>query len=86
MGVPLVMLPQGANQFDNAVRCERGRRGADVWRRSDATAASIAAALGAVLADASYREGCAPDRRPRSRRWRPADEVAAAVEEHVARR
>lgn len=83
-GVPMVVLPQGANQFDNALRCERAGVALTV-QPEHATAEAIAAALRAVLTDASYREGA---RRIQDEiaQMRSADEVAAAVEEHVARR
>ena len=83
-GVPMVVLPQGANQFDNAMRCERAGVALTV-KPEHATAASIAAALRAVLTDASYREG---SRRIQAEiaQMQPVDEVAAAVEEHAARR
>ena len=50
-----------------------------------ATADAIGAALEAVLADASYREGGAPDPAEIAQ-MRPAEEVAAAVEELAAGR
>ena len=83
-GVPMVVLPQGANQFDNALRCERA--GVALTLQPDhATAEAIAAAVGAVLTDASYREG-AHRIQVEIAQMRPVDEVAAAVEEHAARR
>jgi UDP:flavonoid glycosyltransferase YjiC (YdhE family) len=83
-GVPMVVLPQGANQFDNAVRCQRAGVALTV-KPEHATAEAIAAALGVVLADASYREG-AHRIQAEIALMRPADEVAAAVEEHAGRR
>lgn len=83
-GVPMVILPQGANQFDNAVRCEQAGVAVTV-KPEHATAAAIGAALEAVLADASYREGA---RRIQAEiaQMRPVEEVAAAVEELAAGR
>jgi MGT family glycosyltransferase len=52
-GAPLVCLPLGRDQPDNAARaCERG---AGLRPGSDVTAAGIAASIQTVLADPSYR-------------------------------
>lgn len=77
-GVPLVLVPQGANQFENAVRCERIGVAANV-----PTGEPIGPALDAVLSNPAYAEAARGvqaeiDAMP------SAEEVAQAVEEHVA--
>ena len=54
LGVPLVILPMGADQSDNADRCQDLGTGI-VLDASDAEPAAIAAAIGAVLNDDRYR-------------------------------
>ncbi|MGZ8781959.1 MAG: glycosyltransferase [Gaiellaceae bacterium] len=82
-GLPLVLLPRGANQFDNAVRCER--IGVAVSLQPEAaTADAIAAALRTVLGEPSYREAAGRVREEIAAML-SADEVAAAVEEHAGR-
>lgn len=82
-GAPLVLLPQGADQFENAHRCER--IGVAVSLLPDAAKQdAIAAAVRAVLEEPSYRE--AADRvRDEIAAMQTPDEVAAVVEDHVAR-
>jgi MGT family glycosyltransferase len=53
-GVPLVVLPHGRDQLDNAVRVTS--RGAGVKLKRTATAAQIAGAVSTVLANPAYRE------------------------------
>lgn len=53
--VPLVVMPQGRDQNDNAARVES--RGAGVTVKSTAAPATIAAAVKRVLEDKSYGEG-----------------------------
>lgn len=53
-GVPLVCLPLGRDQPDNAARV--AERGAGIRLAADAGAAQIAAAITAVLTDSRYRE------------------------------
>jgi MGT family glycosyltransferase len=53
-GVPMVVLPHGRDQPDNAVRVSE--RGAGVTLERDAGAAAIADALRTVLDDPGYRE------------------------------
>lgn len=80
-GVPLVLLPQGADQFENAVRCERNGVAAVVWP-DRADAAAIADALGRVLAEPSFRE--AAGRLAAEIAAMPSpDEVAERVETYV---
>jgi UDP:flavonoid glycosyltransferase YjiC (YdhE family) len=82
-GVPLVLLPQGANQFENAWRCERIGVAAALFPEQ-ATAPAITAALDAVLGEPSYREAAARVQGEIDE-MHSADEVAVAVEEHVGR-
>ena len=81
-GLPLVLVPQAADQFDNAARAEAAGA-AVVLRPGEVTAESVRPRSGA-----SSRSRRSPRRRvrsrPRSRRWPTVDEAANAVEEHVA--
>jgi MGT family glycosyltransferase len=54
-GVPLVVMPQGRDQADNAARLES--RGAAVTIKSSASATTIGAAVKRVLEDPSFSEG-----------------------------
>ena len=78
-GVPLVLVPQGANQFENAARCERIGVAASV-----APGEPIAPALAAVLAEPRYAEAARRVRAEIEAMPTP-DEVAQAVEEHAGR-
>jgi UDP:flavonoid glycosyltransferase YjiC (YdhE family) len=81
-GLPLVLVPQGADQFDNAARCADAGV-AIVVERERADAAAIRAALDRVLAEPSYTE--AARRVAAEIAAMPSrDEVAAAVEAFVA--
>jgi UDP:flavonoid glycosyltransferase YjiC (YdhE family) len=82
-GVPLVLLPQGANQFENAWRCERIGVAAALFPEQ-ATADAITDALDAVLGEPGYREA-ANRVQGEIDEMHSADEVAVAVEEHVGR-
>jgi MGT family glycosyltransferase len=82
-GVPLVLLPQGADQFENADRCERAGVAVVLWP-GEVTAAAVAAALRTVLRSPELGSaaralgaeiGALPD----------ANEVASAVESWIAR-
>jgi len=53
-GVPLVVMPQGRDQADNAARVES--RGAGVTIKSNAPPATIGAAVKRVLEDRSYAD------------------------------
>jgi MGT family glycosyltransferase len=53
-GVPLVLMPQGRDQADNAARVDS--RGAGVTVKSTAAAAAIGDAVTRVLDDATFRE------------------------------
>ena len=83
-GLPLVLLPQGANQFENAARCARIGVAATV-EPEQATSAAIAEALQRVLGRPSFRAAAARVREE-FRAMEPADVVAAAVEEYAGRR
>ncbi len=73
-GVPLLMLPMGRDQPDNAARVEA--RGAGLRLSPEASSEQIGAALDRLLADARYRERAralgeairAEDARPAARR------------------
>jgi MGT family glycosyltransferase len=54
-GVPMVVMPQGRDQADNAVRVES--RGAGATLKAGATPVKIAGAIRRVLADPAYRAG-----------------------------
>ena len=83
-GIPLVLLPRGADQFENAARCERA--GAAVVLPPDrATADAIATAVRRVLSESSYAETARRVAAEFEQMGTPA-EVAAAVEEHVGAR
>lgn len=83
-GLPLVLVPQGADQFDNAVLCERAGV-AVVLMRDAADAAAIRQALERVLAEPSFAE--AARRVAAEIASMPApEEVARTVEEHGAAR
>ena len=83
-GVPLVLLPQGADQFETADRCERAGVAVVLWP-GEVSASTVAGALRGVLASAGLRSAARaiaaeieamPD----------ADEVAGAVEIWVGAR
>jgi UDP:flavonoid glycosyltransferase YjiC (YdhE family) len=82
-GIPLVLIPQGADQFENAARCERA--GAAVVLPPDAPAAAIEAAVRRVLSEPSYEEAARRIAAEFEHMGMP-DEVAGAVEEHLAGR
>lgn len=81
-GVPLVLLPQGADQFENAARCVRAGVALEL-QPERATAETIASALEAVRTEPSYAEAA---RRIQEEiaAMQPAEQVALAVEEHMA--
>jgi len=53
-GLPLLLVPQGADQFDNAARCERAGA-AIVLRPDELTADAVRASLRRLLEEPSYR-------------------------------
>ncbi len=83
-GLPLVLIPQGADQFENAARCERAGA-AVVLPPDDVTGDAVAAAVRLVLSEPGYAEAaCAIA--AEFAEMGTAEEAAAAVEEHAARR
>ena len=83
-GLPLVILPQGADQFENAARCERA--GAAVVLPPDAvTAEAVAAAVRLVLSEPAYAEA-ARVIAAEFAEMGTAEEAAGAVEEHMGGR
>ena len=83
-GIPLVLLPQGADQFDNADRAEAAGA-AIVLRPDEVTADSVGAALERVLGEPAFAEAARVVAADIARMGTP-DEVAAAVEELAAGR
>jgi UDP:flavonoid glycosyltransferase YjiC (YdhE family) len=80
-GLPLVLIPQGADQFDNAALCTAAGV-AVVLMPGEADAGAVRHALDRVLAEPSYRE--AARRLAVEMAALPsADEVARHVEEHA---
>ncbi len=81
-GLPLVLVPQAADQFDNAARA--GAAGAAVvLRPGEVSADSVRAALGRVLGEPAFAEA-ARAIAAEIREMATVDEAANAVEEHVA--
>lgn len=83
-GLPLVLIPQGADQFENAARCERAGA-AVVLPPEEVTGDAVAAAVRLVLSEPRYAEA-ARVIAAEFAQMGTADEAAAAVEEHAARR
>jgi UDP:flavonoid glycosyltransferase YjiC (YdhE family) len=82
-GLPLVLLPQGADQFDNAAACvEAGAALALLPGGVDA--ASVRAALERVLAEPSFAAAARRVAAAIAEMGSP-EEVARAVEDHLAR-
>ena len=81
-GLPLVLVPQAADQFDNAARAERAGA-AVVLRPGEVTPESVRAALDRVLRDPAVAEA-ARTIAAEIADMATADEAAAAVEEYVA--
>jgi UDP:flavonoid glycosyltransferase YjiC (YdhE family) len=81
-GVPLVLVPQAADQFDNAARAEAAGA-AVVLRPGEVSAESVREALGRVLGEPTFAEsarGIAAE----IREMATVEEAAATVEDHVA--
>jgi UDP:flavonoid glycosyltransferase YjiC (YdhE family) len=83
-GLPLLLVPQAADQFDNAARAEAAGA-AVVLRPGEVTAESVRGALGRVLGEPSYRDA-ARLIQAEIEAMATVDEAATAVEEHVAGR
>jgi UDP:flavonoid glycosyltransferase YjiC (YdhE family) len=80
-GLPLVLVPQAADQFDNAARAEAA--GAAVaLLPGEVTAESVRAALGRVLSDPAFAAAARTIQRE-IQQMATVEEAAAAVEEHV---
>jgi UDP:flavonoid glycosyltransferase YjiC (YdhE family) len=80
-GLPLVLVPQAADQFDNAARAEAAGA-AVVLRPGNVTAESVRAALGRVLGEPSFAEAARAIAAEIEEMGTP-DEAATAVEEHA---
>jgi MGT family glycosyltransferase len=83
-GLPLVLLPQGADQFENADRCERAGA-AVVLAPDEVTGDAVAAAVRLVLSEPAYAEA-ARVIAAEFAAMGTAEEAAGAVEEHVGGR
>ena len=83
-GVPLLLVPQGADQFDNAARCERVGA-AIVLPPDELTADAVRAGLRRLLAESSFRRA-AEKVAAEIAAMPTAAEAAAAVEQFVMRR
>jgi UDP:flavonoid glycosyltransferase YjiC (YdhE family) len=81
-GLPLVLVPHAADQFDNAARAEAAGA-ALVLRPGEVTPESVRAALERVLAEPSFAVAARTIAAEIDAMGSP-DEVATAVEEHVA--
>ena len=80
-GLPLVLVPQGADQFDNAARAERAGA-AIVLRPGEVTAAAVRDAVRRVLNEPTFRAG-AEAVRTEIEAMPDADEVSRDVEAYV---
>jgi UDP:flavonoid glycosyltransferase YjiC (YdhE family) len=83
-GIPLVLVPQAADQFDNAARADSAGA-AVVLRPGEVTADAVRAALGRVLGEASFTDAA---RRIAGEiaEMATVEQAATVVEEHVAGR
>ena len=80
-GLPLVLVPQGADQFDNAARAERAGA-AIVLRPGEVTSAAVRDAVRRVLEDPTFRAG-AEAVRTEIEAMPDADEVSRDVDAYV---
>ena len=80
-GLPLVLVPQAADQFDNAARAEAAGA-AVVLRPGELTADAVRAALGRVLGEPSFTAAARRIAREIAE-MATVEEAAATVEEHV---
>ena len=83
-GLPLVLVPQAADQFDNSARAETAGA-AVVLRPGEVTGDAVRTALERVLVEPSFAEAAGAIAREIDRMG-DVEAVAAAVEEHAARR
>ncbi len=83
-GLPLLLVPRGADQFDNAARCERSGA-AIVLRPEEVAAETIRAALRRLLGDPSFRVGAEKVAAEIAAMPSPAA-ARAAVEAYIAAR
>jgi len=83
-GLPLLLVPQGADQFDNAARCKRVGA-AIVLRPDEVTPDAVRAGLRRLLDEPSFRLGAEAVAAEIALMPTPAD-AAAAVEAHIAAR
>jgi UDP:flavonoid glycosyltransferase YjiC (YdhE family) len=83
-GLPLVLVPQAADQFDNAARAAKAGA-AVVLRPGEVTPDAVRAALGRVLGDPALARGAAAIA-AEIEQMETVDGAARAVEEHVAGR
>ena len=83
-GLPLLLVPQGADQFDNAARCERVGA-AIVLRPGQVTPEAVREALRRLLGEHSFRAGAERVAAEIATMPSPA-ETAAAVEVYLTRR
>lgn len=77
-----MLVPQAADQFDNAARAEAAGA-AVVLRSGEVTAESVRAAVGRVLGEPAFAEAARKIQRE-IQAMATVDEAATAVEEHVA--
>lgn len=82
-GLPLVLVPQGADQFDNAARCARAGA-ALVVRPDELTPAGVRSALRRVLDEPAFTEAAQRLAREIAEMGTP-EEVARVVEAYAAR-
>lgn len=83
-GLPLVLVPQAADQFDNAARAKAAGV-AIVLRPGEVTAESVSAGLGRVLGEPAFAEA-ARAIAAEIQEMASVDEAAAVVEEYMAGR
>ena len=84
-GLPLVLVPQGADQFDNARACQRASA-ARALMPDEAAATAVRDAVRAVLADDSRERAAARELAVEIATMPPAAEVAKDLESSSDRR